>query len=82
MRRTTATFELVGPIDGSIGGTFKVERATGLVHVRPKRRRRVYTLPIETVARIVVERIVKGELRERLAKKRAKKKIGLDRRRG
>lgn len=72
--RTSARFPFVGPLDGAIGGTLTVERSTGLVHVRPKRRRRVYTLPIETVARIIVERIAKAEVAAKRAAKAARRK--------
>lgn len=72
--RRVATFGLVGPLNGSQGGTLKVERATGLVHVRAKRQRRVFTLPLETVARIVIERTVKAEIAQARAARVAARK--------
>lgn len=46
-------------------GTVTIEREAGLFHVRPLRRRRVYTLPLSAVAEIVVRSIVAAEVRER-----------------
>lgn len=52
--------------------TVTIDRRLGLVHVRPFRRRRTYTLPLSAVASLVVLRVVQSELREqhRLAKRR------------
>jgi hypothetical protein len=48
-------------------GTVTVQRAgdSDLFHVRPLHRRRVYTLPLSTVAEMVVRTIVMAEVRER-----------------
>lgn len=43
-------------------GTVTIDRAAGLFGVRPKRGRRVYTLPLATVASIVVSRVIKAEV--------------------
>lgn len=51
-------------------GTVTVCRSTGLVSVRPKRRRREYTLPLSVVAEVIVSLVLKAELAER---RRAKK---------
>jgi hypothetical protein len=40
-----------------------------LISVRPKGRRRLYTLPLATVAEMIVARVVKAEIPERIAKK-------------
>jgi len=58
-------------------GTVVVERATAdadLFHVRPLRRRRVYTLPLSTVAEMVVRSIVLAEVRAKKAAKAARRK--------
>lgn len=48
-------------------GTVTIERAADsiLFHVRPLRRRRVYTLPLADVASAVVRQIIAAEVRER-----------------
>jgi len=42
--------------------TVLIDRARGLVSVRPLRRRRLYTLPLATVAEMIVARVVKAEV--------------------
>jgi len=51
-------------------GTVTIDREAGLFTVRPLRRRRVYTLPLSTVAELVVRGIIVAELREKRAAKR------------
>lgn len=55
-------------------GTVAVERAgdSDLFHVRPLRRRRVYTLPLSSVAEMVVRSIVMAEVRQKRAARRSK----------
>ncbi len=64
-------FPVVAVLDESRAqsGTVEIDRTAGLFSVRPKRRRRTYTLPLATVASIVVARIVKAEIAERLRTK-------------
>jgi hypothetical protein len=45
--------------------TVTIDRAAGLFEVRPCRRRRVYALPLATVADMVVRDIIKAEVRAR-----------------
>ena len=52
-------------------GTVTVERSTGLFSVRPLRRRRLYTLPLSTVAEMVVRTLIAAEVREKRAAKKA-----------
>lgn len=59
--------------DRATVATVTIERGPELVHVRLYRRRRVYTLPLGTVAEMVAWSIVKAEAREKLAAKRAKR---------
>lgn len=60
-------------------GTVVIEEAVSirgtefLFSVRPKRRRRMYTLPLDTVAQIVVHKIIKAELAEKRAAKRKRR---------
>ena len=66
-------FRVVGRLDMASRqtvGTVIVDRAAGLFSVRPLRRRRLYTLPLSTVAEMVVRGIIMAELRERRAAKR------------
>lgn len=51
-------------------GTVTIDRTAGLFGVRPKRGRRVYTLPLATVASIVVSRVIKAEVAEQRRTKR------------
>lgn len=60
-------------------GTVTIDRGNGepgsaLFNVRPLRRRRVYTLPLSTVAELVVFAIVRQEAREKLAERRARRR--------
>ena len=69
----TARFRIVGRLDASHpqSGMVIIDRGTGLFSVRPHRRHRTYTLPLATVAEIVVSRIIKAEVAaERMAKKK------------
>ena len=51
-----------------------IERGIGLVHVRPYRSRRTYTLRLADVAAMIVHRVVKAEVFEaRIAKAKLKK---------
>ena len=54
--------------------TVLIERRIGLVHVRPLRRRRLYTLPLAAVAEMIVARVTRAELLEkRLARALARR---------
>ena len=69
-----ARFKVFGRLDGAGGarqGTVTIERgfSESLVHVRPFRRKRVYTMPLSQVADFICQRILLGELAERRAKK-------------
>jgi hypothetical protein len=82
MRLRGNRFRVVGRLDMAsrpIYGTVVIERATAeadLFHVRPLRRRRVYTLPLSTVAEMVVRAIVVAEVRERrAARKRGRRGV-------
>jgi hypothetical protein len=74
-RGRVARFKVTGKLDGAGGmrkGTVIIEREAGLMHVRPLRRRRVYTMPLWMVADYVCQRILIAEINERRAAKRRK----------
>lgn len=68
--RVTGVFDTSQPQ----AATVTVDRAAGLFSVRPLRRRRAYTLPLATVAEIVVAKIVKAEVAAARAERRARRK--------
>ena len=69
-------FKVYGRFDSTRTGeaTVTVERATGLIHVRPYRRKRTFTLPLADVGEMIVWHVVKAEVREKLAAKRKQKR--------
>lgn len=50
--------------------TVTIDRRANLFHVRPLRRRRVYTLPLADVASLVVRGLIRAEVLERARAKR------------
>lgn len=71
-----ARFKVFGQLDGAGGakqGTVIVDRVSGLLHVRPFRRKRVYTMPLSMVADMVCKRILMNEVMEKRATKRKTK---------
>ena len=71
-----ARYRVVGRLDMAsreTPWTVTISRDAGLFTVRPLRRRRVYTLPLDAVAAWVVRSIIASEVRERKAAKRAKR---------
>lgn len=78
MRKTKARFRVEGArVDNACGATVTVDERCGLITVRPYRRRRQYTLPLEMVARMIVGHVVRAELAEkRKTKKRATARRG------
>lgn len=71
-----AHFRIVGLLDEARPSvaTVTVDRAAGLFSVRPLRRRRIYTLPLATVAEIIVQRMIRLETLERARAKREARK--------
>lgn len=67
-----ARFRITGRLDNAarvVAGTVTIDRAAGTFGVRPLRRRRVYELPLSTVADMVVDRILRAEaFAQRLAR--------------
>lgn len=61
-------FKVTGRFD--IGGglqtaSVEIDRASGIVSVRPLRRRRTYSLPLAAVATWICQAIIRAEVRER-----------------
>jgi hypothetical protein len=67
----TSRFRVVGKLDTSVPapGLVLIDRNAGLFSVRPYRRRRLYTLPLSTVAEIVCSRIIKAEIAAKRARR-------------
>lgn len=61
-----ARFKVNGQFDRPITqeGTLEIDRKNGLISVRPKGRRRVYTLPLAVVAEYVCWKVIKAEVIE------------------
>jgi hypothetical protein len=71
----SARFRVRGRFDQA--ATVTIDRRTGLFSVRPLHRHHEYTLPLSTVAEIVVARLIKADLvldRKRTAARRAWKR--------
>lgn len=70
-------FRIVAKLDGCgrshVEGTVTIHRGVGLFTVRPLRRRRTYELPLADVADMVVARVIRAEVLERKAARKAKK---------
>jgi hypothetical protein len=67
-----ARFKVYGRMDGATQATVEIDRGADTITVRPYRRRKEYTLPLSTVAEMVIWRIVQGEVAaKRAAKRRA-----------
>ena len=70
--RVVARLDLSRPQEGTV----EIDRGSGTLSVRPYRRRRVYTLPLATVAEIVVSRIIKAEVAEKRAARKSRRRGG------
>lgn len=68
---TIARFRVSGRFNGTTAATVTVNRDTGLVTVRPLRRRRAYELPLAWAAEAVMWQVLKAEA----AEKRAARKV-------
>ena len=75
--KTNARFKVLARLDQAsrlMEGTVTINRAAGTFTVRPLGRRRVYELPLATVADLVVQRIIKAEVFGRRIEKAKKAK--------
>ena len=72
-----ARFKAIGQFDQSYiqKATIEIDRNANLISVRPKGRRRIYTLPLSAVAEIICWRVIKAELIEKKKEKALKKKM-------
>ena len=76
-RKRVARFKVFAPLDGAGGaqhGMVEIDRDSGMMSVRVKRKRRRYTMPLGYVASMMVKAIIMYDLREKRAAKRAKKR--------
>jgi hypothetical protein len=73
---TVARFPVSGSLDFSGGrhpGTVLIDRVSGDFSVRPRGRRKLYTMPLSVVATMVCEAIVRSELAEKRASKKKRR---------
>jgi len=66
--RVTALMEFASQLQTA---TVTVDRASGVVSVRPLRRRRLYTLPLSVIASWLVRSTIRAEQAEKRASRRA-----------
>lgn len=59
---------------GSQRGTVEIDRETKMLTVRPHRKHRTYTMPLDMVATMVCQRIILNELHEQKKAKKAAKR--------
>ncbi len=57
-----ARVKVLGSFDGVSEATLTLDRAAGVLTVRPTRRRRTFSLPLSTVAEWVMWRVIKAEV--------------------
>lgn len=70
-------FRILGRLDSAARtqeGTVTISRTALIFSVRPLRRRREYVLPLSVVAEMVCQRIIKAELAEKRADRRARRR--------
>lgn len=74
---SVARFKTIGQFDQSYvqSGTVEIDRDANLISVRPKGRRRTYTLPLSTVAEIICWRVIRAELLEKKREKAKNRKL-------
>lgn len=72
-----ARFKTMGQFDQSYlqSATVEIDRAADLISVRPKGRRRTYTLPLSAVAEIICWRVIRAELIQKKREKTLAKKM-------
>lgn len=62
--KTVARFKVVAQLDkaGNQNGTVEINRATGVISVRPLHSRTEYALPLSEVASIIVAKVIKADV--------------------
>lgn len=77
-RKRVARFKVFAQLDGAGGpqhGVVEIDRDSGMMSVRVKRKRRRYTMPLSYVAGMMCKAIIMYEIQEkRKAKKGARKR--------
>ncbi len=71
-----ARFRVLGRLDRASAlteGTVTIERETGIITVRPLRKRRTYSLTLGEVATWICQTIIRAEVAEKRARKRARR---------
>lgn len=58
---SVSKYKIDGRLDGADGGTVMIDRASGIIGVRPKSRRRTYDLPLRDVAEMIIQRVALAE---------------------
>lgn len=73
---SVARFKTIGQFDQSYvqSATIEIDRDVNLISVRPKGRRRTYSLPLSTIAEIICWRVIRAELLEKKREKAKKRK--------
>ena len=69
MRTRKVHVRVVGRIDGAQAATVTIDCQAGLISVRPLRRRREYTVPLDSVVRHIVASVVRSELADKKRKR-------------
>jgi hypothetical protein len=67
-----ARFRVHGRFNRATSATVTINRDTGLITVRPLRKRRSYELPLSWAAEAVMWQVLKAEAAEKRAAKRAR----------
>lgn len=72
-----ARFKTSGKFDKSCiqEGTVEIDRDKGLISVRPKGRRRTYTLPLSAVAELICWKVINAEVVETKREKAIERKL-------
>lgn len=68
--RVTGTFDVAGGLQAA---TVEIDRDAETISVRPLRRRRVYCLPLASVATWICQSIIRAEVRERRETRRRRR---------
>jgi hypothetical protein len=70
-------FRVLGKLDSAgrpTAGTVSIDRATGMIEVRPLRRRRTYTMLLSDVATMICTRVITHEVAKARKEKAERKK--------
>lgn len=59
-----AHVDVEGRVNGAAGASIEIDRDRQVLHVRPRRERRLYTIELVRLCEMVVARVVKDEMGE------------------